>query len=96
MDLRRRRFFPVRLLEEDRIQINALLDVEGIDADDLLEVDLAALALDDLREVVDLPYVFPYSRELVGRDQVDLVQQNFITESYLLDGLVDGACGVVS
>ena len=96
VDLRRGRFFAVRLLEEDRIEINALLDVKRIDADDLLQVDLASLTFYHFREVVDLPYVFPYSREFVGRDQVDLVQQDLITESYLLDGLVDGACGVVS
>ena len=51
MNLSTRGFLAFRFLEEHGIQVDALLDVEGINSNNLLQVCLTTFALDDLSKM---------------------------------------------
>mmetsp|Transcript_7837 Transcript_7837/g.24012 ORF Transcript_7837/g.24012 Transcript_7837/m.24012 type:complete len:472 (-) Transcript_7837:26-1441(-) len=81
----------VLLAEERGVEVDAAVDLEGGDADDLREVDLAPRAGDDAREAVDRGERLLDRLELGGRDEVDLVEEDPVGEGDLLHRLVDRA-----
>mmetsp|Transcript_24244 Transcript_24244/g.79829 ORF Transcript_24244/g.79829 Transcript_24244/m.79829 type:complete len:290 (-) Transcript_24244:91-960(-) len=82
--------------EELWVHLQHPLELEGADPHHLLERDRRVLASANRRELVDLaqPLLEPLQVRLL-RHQVDLVEQEAVGESNLLDRLVLGALGLL-
>mmetsp|Transcript_8276 Transcript_8276/g.27237 ORF Transcript_8276/g.27237 Transcript_8276/m.27237 type:complete len:252 (+) Transcript_8276:97-852(+) len=80
--------------EQLGVELRATVDVERGQADELREVDDGPRRVDDHGEAVDGLDRVVDGLELVGGDEVALVQQDAVRKGDLLDGLVDGAVGL--
>ena len=79
------------IFEQPRVDVAALLDVEGVLPEDAPHVDARLLRYDELREAVHAPDAPLHGDERLRRDEVRLVQQHPVGEGDLLLRLVHRA-----